>query len=288
MLCLALFIIQSCSDSSPTSTGGGGNNEEQPTISVLMNGSAVPSNLNISHKAQVINFKIEATGGDWEYSISNGSGWLSEKNRSANSLSLSVKKNTGEERSATIKFNIVNHSSIKEVVKVIQAKGQQSNNLVVYYNFENINNDNRPKIKTRGKAKFQVVANPVKNNTNPSNMVGKFTTSNATWDFFWNKGGFGSRFDFSKGTTFTMLVYTSDPGNIYLKLQPQGSANPHAQVKYSEKIPANKWTKIEFHFKASAVQGKPYTKFDVLFHGKKKQPGTIWYIDNISGPPLKK
>lgn len=129
LLCLMVIGLYSCNNNSPTSNGGGGNNGEEPTLTVkTADGNKAPSDINVDADAGDIEFTADATGDDWEYNISNGSDWLTEKKKTASSLTLNIAENkTEKKRSASLTFALVDHSSISQEVTITQAAGEKKN-----------------------------------------------------------------------------------------------------------------------------------------------------------------
>lgn len=76
----------------------------------------------IKAKGDDLVFTLYTDDADWEYSISNNADWLIEKEKTETTLTLKVNENEGDERTATITFNLVSNPTVTKVVEIAQEK----------------------------------------------------------------------------------------------------------------------------------------------------------------------
>lgn len=68
-----------------------------------------------------ITFTIDAKEDEWEYSVADNPEWITEKEKSATKLVLTIKKNSGDEREASIVFKLTEFPSITKSVTINQS-----------------------------------------------------------------------------------------------------------------------------------------------------------------------
>lgn len=76
----------------------------------------------LSAKGGDLVFTLVTDNAEWGYSISDNLDWLIEKEKTAATLTLMAVENLGDERSATITFNLVSDPTVKKIVEITQAE----------------------------------------------------------------------------------------------------------------------------------------------------------------------
>ena len=99
------------------------------SFSVLQLGAPPTPTLEITPKAPEtlskdgadITFTITAGTNSWEYAIQSESGWLTEKGKTANSLTLTAAKNSNKTRTANVTFKLSKYPTVTQIVEITQA-----------------------------------------------------------------------------------------------------------------------------------------------------------------------
>ncbi|MBQ7194981.1 MAG: hypothetical protein IJS07_05055 [Bacteroidales bacterium] len=134
---------------------------------------------------------------------------------------------------------------------------------------------------------FEEAANPVKDEVNPSERVGKTVLTGGTWDCV--QVSPTHPLDFTKDPAiFRVKVLAPAKGrDVYMQMKtpattPEGIP---AKVMVSVKTQsAGKWEELEFDFRGENPAPNWYTELYILFDGNTKQPGAVWYFDDVRIP----
>ncbi len=132
---------------------------------------------------------------------------------------------------------------------------------------------------------YQVVDNPHPDDVNSSAHVGKIITTADKWELLWSEP-FATRFDFSKGSTFTMKVYSEVAGNVHLKLEHPTNYNLGQTEVIKELTTTGEWVNMEFDFSSKKPKSDLYGKIVLLFDGGGTYEGNEWYFDDIKQTSL--
>lgn len=68
-----------------------------------------------------VTFFVTTNADDWEYSIADAPTWVTEKEKTATSLTLTVSQHTDESRLAVITFKLTNYPSVTQEITLVQA-----------------------------------------------------------------------------------------------------------------------------------------------------------------------
>jgi predicted GH43/DUF377 family glycosyl hydrolase len=127
---------------------------------------------------------------------------------------------------------------------------------------------------------YGVVTNPFPDEVNPSTTCGRVTTIAERWALLYSDP-LPVRFDFSRGSVFSMKVYSSVPGNVFFKIEhPTDWSLGQLEVEgYLSQV--NQWVDMEFDFAPFAPESDLYGKIILLFDAGNTEVGNHWYFDDI-------
>jgi hypothetical protein len=126
----------------------------------------------------------------------------------------------------------------------------------------------------------EIVTNPFKDDVNPSDHVGKIVSTYDRWELLWYEF-YEERFDFSKGNTFKMKVFSEVPGNIYFKIEnPTDYTFGQMEVKQYLST-TNEWVEMEFDFTPFQPSSELFGKILLLFDAGNTEAGNVWYFDDL-------
>lgn len=134
---------------------------------------------------------------------------------------------------------------------------------------------------------YSVVSNPAPDAINASAKCGVIYTTSDKWELLYSEALDGN-FEMLEDTVyFSMKVYTSVPGNLYLKIENATdwrAGQLESQMKVTE---ANKWVEVSFRFLKDDFQEKSFGKVVLLFDAGGEAVSVPWYFDDIRTPRIK-
>ena len=127
---------------------------------------------------------------------------------------------------------------------------------------------------------YEITKNPFPDEINSSDHVGKIITTYDRWELLWYQF-YDERFDFSKGNTFKMKVYSEVAGDVYFRIEnPTNYTFGQMEVKRTLNT-TNKWVEMEFDFNSFQPSSELFGKILIMFDAGNTVAGNTWYFDDI-------
>lgn len=132
-------------------------------------------------------------------------------------------------------------------------------------------------------ASFSVDINPVRDEVNPSALVGCITLNGGTWDCI--ACNTTCPLDYALGTAEIRLkvLPPRDGASLTIKLAPLNSATCESTMITLPTGPAGKWQELVFDLSEYKQYSNFYRKVYIMPDGGEKIPGT-WYFDDVVVP----
>lgn len=152
--------------------------------------SVVPASTEVLGKTGGdITFTVTTNNDEWNYTIENGSEWLTQKEKTATSLTLTATGNPGFLRSANIVFSLPNHPNVSAEAEIVQEGELIADLLDVVFNLDGTATDRSPTKHTVHKINHSFPFTVSYSDTYRRNMVtfkpasngGNPTSSNGSW-----------------------------------------------------------------------------------------------------------
>jgi hypothetical protein len=130
-----------------------------------------------------------------------------------------------------------------------------------------------------------VYENPAPDAVNDGAYAAKFLTRNNGWSGIYYD--LPAAIDFTEEQIFQLWVYSDSTGDVRVQLERPGTSTKIRYVKtYGT---PGQWAKLEFtpaDNTGDPIESDLYTRIVLIFDDKDKDPGEVWYFDNLYGPPI--